>query len=299
MKKGRMKWLVILGVIILAAIAWKMFFGGEKTAQYIQETASTGSITTYYNFSGTLSVNHTATIASPSATTVSELYVAANTNVRKNDRLMRLEDGTIVKAEIAGEITNLPVTNGSVVRTGDTLAEIMDLSSMQAQFDVDEFDVSAIELGKTAQITLDGSGSEFEGKVSALNKRATQNQSEDLSYFTATIDLSGLTLPAEALPGMQVTVKILNKHAENAVLLSMDALSFNKRNEPYVLMQNGKDTVQVAVQTGINDGNYVEITSGLKSGDVVLYKPSSTNTFEELIKTRDSNISNRVNSYAQ
>lgn len=299
MKKGLTKWIVILGVVIVAVVAGKFLFGGKETDQYVQATATTGTITTYYNFSGTLDVNHSVTLTAPAATTVSELYVTANTVVPKNARLMRLEDGTIIKADIAGEITNMPVTNGSVVRVGDTLAEIMDLTAMEANFDVDEYDVSAIAFGKTAQITLDGSGSVFEGKVSALNKRATQDQAGDMSYFTATIDLTGQQLPAEALPGMQVTVKLLNKRADNAVILSMDALSFNARNEPYVLMQNDKQIEQVPVQAGINDGDFVEIVSGLKSGDIVLYKPSSTSTFEEIMSSRSKEMSTRVNSYAK
>ena len=276
MKKGRAKWIVILALVIIVVVAGTFLLGGRKQATLAQETAQVGTITTYYNFSGTMEVNQSATVVSPVADTVSEVYVKANTHVAKNARLIRLSDGTVLKADIAGEVTAMNVTAGSVVRSGDTLAEVMDLSSMKATFKVDEYDVSAIELGKVAQITLDGSGNTFEGAVTSLNKRATQ--SGDLSYYLATVDLAGVTLPPDALPGMQITAKVLNRHAENVVTLSMDAVSFTSQNQPYVLMQDGQQVKKIDITLGINDGAYVEITSGLTKGDTVLNTPTATQT---------------------
>lgn len=281
MKKGRTKWIVIIAVVIVAAVAGSYLLNNGSEAKYAEETAQAGTITTYYNFSGSMDVNQSATVTAPAADTVSEVYVKANTHVAKNARLIRLSDGTVLKAEIAGEVTSLNVTAGSVVRAGDTLAEVMDLSSMKATFKVDEYDVSAIELGKTAQITLDGSGNTFEGTVTSLNKRATQ--SGDLSYYEATVDLTGVTLPADALPGMQITAKLLNKNAENVVILNMDAVSFTSQNQPYVLMQDGRAVKKIDISVGINDGAYVEITAGLKNGDTVLYTPTATESFQTMM----------------
>ena len=40
-----------------------------------------------------------------------------------------------------------------------------------------------------------------------------------MSYFIATVNLSGIEVPSDALPGMQITARVLNQKAENAVLL--------------------------------------------------------------------------------
>lgn len=298
MKMGRRKWIWIVAVLLVLAVAGILLLGGKQEVRYAEATASTGNMSNYYTFSGTLEVNHALTVTAPTATTVSEVYVKANGSVLKNARLMRMEDGTVLKAEISGEVTSLPVTAGSVVRAGDTLAEIMDLSDMKVDFDVDEYDVSAITLGKDVQMTLDGSGSLFNGAISALNKRATQDKAGDLSYFTATVDLADVQLPPEALPGMQVTARVLNQSAENVVLLPVDALSFTAQNEPYVLMRDGKAVISTDVQVGINDGEYVEITAGLRSGDVVLYTPTATNAFQEMMQSRDQAITTRFDNYA-
>ena len=285
MKKKRHKWIWILIVLLVLAVAgWKLLGSGSAQV-YAQATAETGSISTYYNFSGSVEVNQSATVTSPSASTVSEVYVRQNDHVAKNARLLRLEDGTILKSEMAGEVTSLPVSAGSVVTSGETLVEIMDLTGMKIDFQVDEYDVEAIELGKMAKVTVDGSGETFEGAVTGINKRATQ--SGDLSYYTASIDLTGIKLPAGTLPGMQVTVDVLNQQAENAVLLPMYAMSFTLDNQPYVLMQDGKATKEVKLTVGINDGNYVQITSGLQSGDIVLFTSTSATAYPMMMGARN------------
>lgn len=285
MKRKRHKWIwILIVVLVLAVVGWKVL-GSSNTPTYAEITAETGSISTYYNFSGTVEVNQSATVTAPANTTVSEVYVRQNTHVAKNTRLLRLDDGTILKSELAGEVTSLSVSVGSVVTTGETLVEIMDLSNMKIDFQIDEYDVEAIELGKMAKVTVDGSGETFEGAVTGINKRATQ--SGDLSYYTASINLSGITLPSGTLPGMQVTVDILNQQANQAVLLPMYAVSFTLDNQPYVLMRDGKATKEVKLGVGINDGNYVEITSGLQSGDIVLYELTSSTTYPMMMGARN------------
>lgn len=292
MKKKRTKWIVIILTLIVIAVAATLLLGKGTGTRYAEDTAVTGNLTTYYNFSGTLDVDKSATLYAPADTTVSEIYVQPNAVVAKNARLMRLADGTILKADFAGEVTSLNVVTDSVVRQGDALMELMDLNSMKATFKVDEYDIGAITIGKTVQITVDGSGAAFEGQVTAINKRATQ--SGDLSYYITTVDLNGKTLPEGALPGMQITVDVLNQQVENAVLLRMDSVSFTSKNVPYVLMRDGDRVRQVDISVGMNDGTYVEVTGGLKSGETVLYTPTAAKTFSDMMASRGNTVASGV-----
>lgn len=286
-KKSR-KWIVIVVVLVVAVAAGALLLGGRGSTRYAETTAAVGNITTYYSFSGNMEVDNSVTVTAPTDTTVSEIYVAPNSTVLKNARLMRLADGTIVKADIAGEVTSIAVSVDSVVKAGATLAEIMDLSSMKATFKVDEYDVSVIQIGKTAQITVDGTGESFEGKITSINKRATVDG--DLSYYIATVDLAGQQVSADALPGMQITAKVLNRQAENVVLLMMDAVKFTAHNIPYVLMRDGDKVTDVSIKVGINDGTNVEIADGLKAGDMVLYTPTSAEGIQSSMSSQRSNF---------
>ncbi len=285
--KRRKRWIVVVVILLVAVIGGTMLMNQQQAVNYAQDTATTGSLVTYFNFSGSLDVTNSVTVVSPSDTTVSEIYVTPNNVVAENTRLLRLKDGTVLKAEIAGEVTSINVGVGSAVTTGDTLLEMMDLTTMKATFKVDEYDLSAVAIGKTVSVTVDGIGETFDAPISAINKRAVV--SGDLSYYEATVDLTGIPLPQSALPGMQISVNVLNQQVENAVLLKIDAVSFDAENLPYVYMQNGKTVDIVPIEVGINDGTHVQITQGLKSGDIVLYTPTATSALQEIMSSRSQN----------
>ena len=177
---------------------------------------------------------------------------------------------------MAGEVTGLYIEEGSVVSAGETTAQIIDMSSLEVELKVDEYDVAAVTPGVPVQISVLATGGQFTGSVTALDKNGTA--SGDLSYYTAAVALES---GEGVYPGMQISAKILREKAENAVLLRQDAIQFDEYNKPYVYMRgaDGKEVVQVGVSVGASDGIYCEITDGLKTGDTVL-KPSGMSMAE-------------------
>jgi multidrug efflux pump subunit AcrA (membrane-fusion protein) len=285
--KRRKKWIWVVVILLVVSVGGFTLLNRGQAVIYAQDTATTGSIVTYFNFSGSLDVTNAVTVVSPSDTTVSEIYVTPNSVVAENARLLRLKDGTVLKAEIAGEVTSINVSVNSAVTTGDTLLEMMDLTTMKATFKVDEYDISAVSIGKTVSVTVEGIGTTFDAPISAINKRAIV--SGDLSYYEATVDLTGIPLPQSALPGMQISVNVLNQQVEDAVLLPIDAVSFDAEDLPFVYMQNGKAVDIVPIEVGVNDGVHVQITAGLKSGDTVLYIPTAASSLQDIMTRRSQN----------
>ena len=275
-KKKWLKWVIIM-VIAAVFAAWLMMFSkGTQSAVYTDVQAVTGDLETYYNFDGLVKAKHTQTITSAQAGTVRTVYVRQNEQVKKGAKLYRLDDGETVQADMAGEVTGLYIEEGSVVSAGETTAQIIDMSSLEAELKVDEYDVAAVTPGMPVQISVLATGGQFTGSVTALDKNGTA--SGDLSYYTAAVALES---GEGVYPGMQISAKILREKAENAVLLRQDAIQFDEYNKPYVYMRgaDGKEVVQVGVSVGASDGIYCEITDGLKTGDTVL-KPSGMSMAE-------------------
>ena len=275
-KKKWLKWVIIL-VIAAVFAAWLMMFSKEtQSAVYTDVQAVTGNLETYYNFDGLVKAKRTQTITSAQAGTVRTVYVRQNEQVKKGAKLYRLDDGETVQADMAGEVTGLYIEEGSVVSAGETTAQIIDMSSLEAELKVDEYDVAAVTPGMPVQISVLATGGQFTGSVTALDKNGTA--SGDLSYYTAAVALES---GEGVYPGMQISAKILREKAENAVLLRQDAIQFDEYNKPYVYMRgaDGKEVVQVGVSVGASDGIYCEITDGLKAGDTVL-KPSGMSMAE-------------------
>jgi len=266
-KKGK-RTIGLVALALIAVIAVPLVSSGNRQAAtaYAQEVATTGSITSYYSFTGHVRVENSQRIAAATPATVRDVYVREGEHVEKNDRLLRTSDGTIFKAGVSGEVDKLFVARDDDVQAGDALIDIVDYEHMVIEIRVDEFDVPAVAVGKSALVTVNALGQTFESTVLRLERQATREG--DISFYTAEVALKKIE---GVLPGMQVDVKIRNAYAENVTTLSMDALQFDKANQPYVVTpQDNGASQEVPVRVGVNDGVRVEIVEGIRSGDAVL-----------------------------
>ena len=269
-KRKWLKWVII--VAVLAALAAVFILPGLRTASeaaYSSEVATRGDIETYYSFSGEMELAKSETHAAISDCEVRDVYVSEGDMVKKGDRLMRLSDGRTLKAGIDGEITDVTVARDDSVTAGQLLVEVADFDSMRVSFDVDEFDVESVSVGMDAQVTIDALEYSFTSPVTRISK--TAQSTGDITYYKARVEPDVTTLPKSVLPGMRVDVKIAGASAHDAVLLRMDALSFDEYNKPFVLVQEGDEKVVRYIETGINDGVYVEVLSGLEEGETAYY----------------------------
>lgn len=269
MKKKRKKWIIVVLVLVVAAVAVWLWSVKTRTqaAAYTEMEATAGDLTTYYNFDGQITAPVSQTLTVAASDTVKTVYVKQNQHVQKGDRLYRLGDGLTVEAEIDGEVTGLYIEEDGLVNAGDVTVQIIDLDRLQAELDIDEYDIGAVALGTQAEISVLALDGQWTGEVSAIDKNGVV--SGDLSYYTVTVDLPEGT---GVYPGMQVSAKVLRDQVQDAVLLKMDAIQFDEYNEPFVYMRasNGRDVVQVPVEVGVTDGLYCQITEGLRAGDTVL-----------------------------
>ena len=285
-KKKIIVGLIILVAILAVAVYWFLSSSGTGSMRggyYESETSRLGNIATYYNFTGNVAVKESQQAAAYSAATVREIYVAEGDVVAKGDALARLSDGTLLSAEIAGEVTAVNASVDEAVAAGSPVIEIVDFDALEIIVKIDEYDersavvtirsgaggVNAVAVGDEALVTVDALGESFEGQITRISKIA--QQSGDVAYFEATIAAEA---EVELLPGMKVSAKVLNESVENVVVVSMDALQFDAYNQPYVLKLSGREYVQVPVTVGINDGTSVQILSGVSAGETVYIRRS-------------------------
>lgn len=212
-----------------------------------------------------MQVQNNETITSSGAATVRQIYVSEGDRVTRDQRLMRLSDGTTVKASFDGEVNQLNVAEGDEVTANASLIQIVDFENMQVSMRVDEYTISDLSVGQACQISITALGKTFGSEIASINRISSGGGST--AYYTVTAEL---TASGGVLPGMAATVTIPQEEAVDSVILNRDALSFAQDNSAYVLMQDANQTMQqVSVTLGVDNDNYVEITSGLSDGDVV------------------------------
>ena len=262
-------WAVLLGLLAgaFALFVWPQLSAGA-TVTYDSYTATRGSISNAMSFSGSISVVSNETLTSEAAATVRRIYVAEGDAVVFGQKLMRLSDGELIKAGFDGEVNEISVAEGDEVSANADLIQIVDFSNLKVSMRVDEYSVSKVSVGQACEVTVTALGKTLESTISHINRIASGGNST--AYYTVTAEFAS---DENVLPGMAVTVTIPEEEANDAVILSRDALSFGAGNSAYVLMKNDAgDMVETAVTLGVDNDHYVEIKSGLSEGDVVYVK---------------------------
>lgn len=277
-KKKRSLKKLILWLILLALAAGAVYlfvlpeWNAEATTTYNQYAARIGTISNSLSFNGSVSVKNSETITADAPATVRAIYVKEEQYVQKDDRLMRLSDGTNVKASFDGQINIISPEVGDDVSMGETLIQVVDFGNMTVSMRVDEYSISELSVGQACRVNVTALGATFESTISHINRIPTGGGST--AYYTVTAEL---TVTEDVLPGMACTVTIPQDEAVDTIILNRDALSFASDNSAYVLMYDENQVMQqVPVTIGVDNDNYVEITSGLQDGDTV-YKEVSEN----------------------
>ena len=270
---------VILILLLLAVLGGLGFLGykrleAEYTVTYQEYTATTGTISNSLSFSGTLQTINNKTYTASGTVTVRNLYVSVGTDVKAGDKLMRLSNGQTLTADFDGRVNQLPVAEGDEVPSGETLAQVVDFTHMKVSVRVDEYDISDVKAGDACRVTTTATENTFDSVIDNINYVSSSTGS--VAYYTA---IAYVDVQDGVYPGMQVTVTIPKEEAANVVILKEDALSFDYNNHAFVYQRDDQGNLQqVYVKTGVSNGNYVEITEGLQSGDSVFVEVKAETT---------------------
>ncbi|MCD8254057.1 MAG: efflux RND transporter periplasmic adaptor subunit [Oscillospiraceae bacterium] len=233
------------------------------------------------------SVSSGGTIIVMTSSDLSEQVTSASESVRTaqlsldsaNDSL----DNYSFTAPISGTIIDKNYEAGENVESGDMLCVIYDLSYLTMTLSVDELDVSSIAVGQSVEVTADAvEGVTYSGVVTKVSVAGTASGGVTTYPVTIRIDeTDGL------LPGMTVDATITLESAENVLAVPASAL---QRGNTVLLTAdspsaaggeaNESGYVTVEVTTGVSSDDYIEITSGLQEGDVVVYIPTSDSSSE-------------------
>lgn len=273
-KKGShkwIKWVVIL--VVLAGVITSAVLMAPKAELYDDETAKSGDLSTFYNFSGNVETKNKQVVLADAATLINKVKVKEGDMVKKDEVLFTTLTGGEIKANIDGEVGIVSVEDGATLMPGTQMTTITNYNDLQIQIKVDEYDIAVMKVDKEVTIHLNALDKDVSGKIEAVSKEAVTVN--NVSFFTATVKINEVE---GIYAGMSAEVTMLNQFAENATTISVKALQFDNENKPYVYYRNADDKVETkSVTIGINDGTTVQITDGVKAGDVVLVPKDSGN----------------------
>ena len=171
---------------------------------------------------------------------------------------------TEVKAPVAGEIIARNARVGSVASAaGEPMFVIIRDNALEVIADVAEADVMRLARGQTVNLRLVGGAEPLKGTLRLVEP--TIGTATRLGRARITVE------DARAVrAGMYVEAEILVKEHD---VIAIPVTAVGSGPEGTTVMKVSGDTVQrVPVATGIRDGGWVEVVSGLAAGDVVVTK---------------------------
>ncbi|WP_447635154.1 efflux RND transporter periplasmic adaptor subunit [Flavobacterium microcysteis] len=206
---------------------------------------------------------------------------------------------------------------GTQQMTGTELLRVANLNNMEVEVDVNENDIVKINVGDSAKVEVDAYlKKEFKGIVTSIsNSASTALTADQVTNFKVKVRILKESYadllegkPANFSPfrpGMTATVDIITKRKENVLAVPISSVVVktdtsatakpvvvnskdnqnNNQKAPKsdkkfecVFVKEGDKAKLRVIKTGIQDDTNIEVSSGLKKGDVVITGPYTTVT---------------------
>lgn len=169
-----------------------------------------------------------------------------------------------VTAPMSGYVTKMMMDKGSFAMAGSPILEMVDISTVRMVVKVDERIVPLLKIGKVIPITTEVyPDKKFSGRISNIGVKADASKK-----FEVEIDLPNTGNQFKA--GMYGKAYFENLSSTNAIYIPRSAV-VGSVSAAQVYVVTPDSTVKfVPVTVGGYQGNNIEVTEGLQSGDQVV-----------------------------
>lgn len=204
---------------------------------------------------------------------------------------------------------------GTQQMTGTEILRVANLNNMEVEVDVNENDIVKINVGDSANVEVDAYlKKQFKGLVTSIsNSASTTLTADQVTNFKVKIRILKESYqdliagkPASYSPfrpGMTATVDIITKRKANVLAVPISSVVVKSDTTPVkkivvedpnaeankikpksdkkyecVFVKSGDKSKIRIIKTGIQDDTNIEVTDGLKKGDVVIVGPYTTVT---------------------
>lgn len=171
---------------------------------------------------------------------------------------------TTVRAPFDGVIAIRTVSEGQHVRPGDALFTITDFDPLVARIYLPEKDVIGLEVGRAVRLTLRATEEiRFDGRIRQISPVV------DTATGTVKVTVEAVRPPESVRPGAFVAVDIVRSTRPAATVLPREAVLRELQTSHVFVAEKGVAKKR-AVTLGIEEGERVEVLSGVKAGEQVI-----------------------------
>ncbi|MBN1867847.1 efflux RND transporter periplasmic adaptor subunit [Candidatus Sumerlaeota bacterium] len=171
-----------------------------------------------------------------------------------------VEDATLY-SPIDGVVDQIPLDVGEFVNRGQTVARLVDVSTVKINLNVPEKDIAFFHVGQSAQVELpDPPGGETTGTIAHIGLVA-----DDLAK-TFLVEVSIANRDELFRPGMIARTELVRRERADAIVVSFFSV-MQTQDGPLVYVESQGEARSRAVKIGSRRGMMLEVTEGLEPGD--------------------------------
>ncbi len=184
-------------------------------------------------------------------------------NARAQYQSAQLNSGdTNIRSKISGIVNEKMVEVGTVVAPGTPIVEVVNISALKLRVEVDEALVSQLQVGDDVNVLPSATGDTISGKVTFIAPASNGALKFPVEII---IDNSAGKLRA----GMYA-IALFNQAGQNNVLTIPREAFVGSVSDKKVFVVKDDAARLTQIQTGVNYGGKVQVTGGLKEGEVVV-----------------------------
>lgn len=195
--------------------------------------------------------------------------VASRESVQTQISILRstLND-TAVKAPISGVITAKNISETNMVSAQSAPFVIEDMSKVTVDVNVSEKLINVIKQGDKVDVTIDAAeGKNIQGRIKSITPSADTTKTYPVKIE---IDNADGTIK----PGMFAKIHFVESEKKGTIVVPRNTVLENETEKYVFVIEDGK-AVKKTVETGIDNGDQIEIISGVDFGENIIVKGQS------------------------
>lgn len=183
----------------------------------------------------------------------------------KNTEVFAPMDGVILK--LARDQDNILLADETLIGSGQLIAQIADLRSLEANIGLISTQKEKVEIGDPVRIRPSTTYDDvtFDG----ILERIPPMVDEQSSTFPVVVVVPNEEL--ELQPRSTVEVEIIVEQRLQVPYVSLDSVKKNRNNQDVVFVVEGQRVQERRVRLGLQDDDNVEILEGVEPGDRVVF----------------------------
>lgn len=171
---------------------------------------------------------------------------------------------TRIMAPFDGDIGLVNISEGAQVQTGQEITRLVSNSSLMVEFQVPEAEVRYIQQGQEAEVLVEG----FDALPVPSFITAIEPYSDPIAH-TITIKAKLDNPDKKFRDGAYARVTVALSTENQAIVIPKEAYMREDEQDFVFVIENGR-AMKRPITVGIRDSDFIQVTEGLKPGEVVI-----------------------------